>query len=430
MTRTIKRTSAARFTFQIAIAGAFASAVVAGCSSDVKTVTIEECAGAPASGGHKSASGGATNHAMGGSARPIEMAGEAGTEPSEGAAGVSDSGGSGGSESVSGSGGVSGTGGMLSSGGTGGKSSGGSAGKGSGGSGGRSSGGSGGKSNSGGTSNNGGSPAALCGDGVVTSPEFCDDRTNTDLSYGCSACTTLSSAKVGVSQQCDACLQAANKPSSCYGCQDRRACYACLRQQPESFPDSEACQDGLSGDSDPDPDKDENYPYTVAGFSDLCFNPTSNLYKPATGGPAGPKARGLVCQAMVACILRTGCALAPGVSVFTDCYCGAGSTGCGTSKDFVPTGPCAEEIKLAAVPASTTLQPELAIEIGTHLGAPDFGAPYVVLPTAFHIVRCAADPHGCRDVCFPNSSSGGGTGGSSGAGGKAGTGGKAGAGGS
>ena len=425
MTRTLERPSAARLTFQIAAAGALVSIIAGGCSSEVKTVSVEECAGVPASGGHRSGSAGA-HSSMGGSTDSIEMAGEGGIGPSEGSGGTSGSsgnGGNGGTLSVSGSGGISGSGGMASGAGSGGKGSGGAAGKGSGGSGGKASGGGlGGKADSGGASNNGGSSSAVCGDAVVTPPEFCDDRTNTDLSYGCSACTTLPPSQADANPQCSACLQAANKPTTCYACDDHRACYACLRRQPDSFPGASHCSD-IAPDTET-----ETYPYTARGLSDLCFNPNSPLYQAATGGPAGNKPRGLVCQALLACALRTRCATDAN-SMFSKCYCGASATENCADPAFVPKGPCVQEMIDADAPGPSTTGSALAIEIGSHFDL-DFGNPWVVLPVARQIANCANDNLGCAEVCFPESSNSGGSGGSGASGGKSGAGGKAGTGGS
>lgn len=443
MTRTLKRPSAARLTFQFAAAGALVSLIAGGCSSDIETVTVEECAGVPASGGHTSASAAGHGNPIGGSASPSETAGEAGigqSGESSGAAsgnGGSSAGGSSGSLIVSGNGGTSGSGGIGNGGGSAGRSGGGSGGKGSGGSGGKSSGGSGGKS-SGGSANVGGasgSAAAVCGDATVTPPEFCDagkdefGNKNTDLSYGCYACTTLAPAIAGNTQQCDACLGGANKPMRCYACQDHRPCYSCLRLQPDDskIANSPTCTNNVNPDTNPDPEKDLEYPFTPKGYSDFCFDPTNDNYKTATQGPAGSTPRGRVCQALVECILRTGCALGKGTTIFSNCYCGVEpqKNACSADPDFVPNGPCVKEIIDADSPGPSLTGPALALDIATNLGqVDDYGKRSIALAIAYHLMTCAADPLGCADECFGSSNGSSGAGGTSGTGGKAGSGGK------
>jgi hypothetical protein len=72
----------------------------------------------------------------------------------------------------------------------------------------------------------------------------------------------------------------------------------------------------------------------------------------------------------------------------------------------------------------------LTLAIATHL--PDYTAldeVWMPLAVANHMLECASDSQGCADVCFPNATNSGGSGGTSGTAGKAGTGGKPGTGG-
>jgi hypothetical protein len=417
MTRATRRLSAARLAFQLAILAPLGSAISGGCSSGVKTVTVSvDCptGGTGALGGSEAVNGGGSS---GISAGGLGMAGEAGQAQAgadsgeDGGAPMSSQGGAtanagNAGSSTSGQGGSPGTAGHAGSTSSGGTSN-------SGGHGGIA-----GNSSTGGNSA-GGAAAAVCGDKITTPPEFCDDGTNTDLSYGCYACTTLPAPTGGASQggaasvpeQCDECLQNDNKPSSCYGCVDYRACYACLRRQPDSFDDASPCS------SDARDDEPLSYPINHQGYSDRCFDPNNSEYQTATGGPAGAEPRGLVCQALVACVLRTGCARGPGAAMFQGCYCGAGD--CGDST-FVPHGPCVNEILDADAPGAGMDGASVKLKISTDLGDPSPGQTYSALGVANQIAVCASDTLGCADVCFPSSSSTGGGGGTAGTAGVAG----------
>jgi hypothetical protein len=399
MTRATRRFSAARLAFQLAILAPLGAATFGGCSSGVKTVPGDcPTGGTGALGGGGAANGGAHS---GASAGVLGMAGEAG-QPRAGA-GAAD-GGEGGGAAASPQGGESGD----SSGNAGsGTSSGGTS------SGGMShTGGHGGAAgHSAGAGNGaGGQTVAKCGDKVTTPPEFCDDGTNTDLSYGCAACTTLPKGKAPEgAQQCDTCL--AGKSTSCELCNDYRACYACLREQASDlrFQGSAWCPNIV------DDDVLDDYT-THKSVSDRCFDPDNSEYKAATGGPAGSESRGLVCQALVACVLRTGCMLGgdPGTNMFRNCYCGAGKGEVCSDPMFVPKGPCAKEIRDADAPGASTIGSGLTLEIAQNLGDPAPGNHYSALGVANQIAVCAADTYGCVDVCFPKSSSTGGAGGTAG----------------
>src|SRR5450432_884203 len=234
MTRATRRPNAARLAIQLAMLATLGSAISGGCSSGAKTVP-GDCGGTSALGGAETITGGASS---GASAGTLGMAADAGQQ-GQGQAGAE--GGEGGGAATSSQGGESGD-----STNTAGSTVGGHGGAGTAGHGGSTS--SGGMSNTGGHggsaghagsagNSTGGQANAKCGDKVTTPPEFCDDGTNTDLSYGCYACTTLPPPTGGASQggaasvpeQCDKCLQDDGKPTSCYDCVDRRACYACLR---------------------------------------------------------------------------------------------------------------------------------------------------------------------------------------------------------
>ncbi|HEY5374148.1 MAG TPA: hypothetical protein VIK01_10715, partial [Polyangiaceae bacterium] len=247
----------------------------------------------------------------------------------------------------------------------------------------------------------GGQTVAKCGDKVTTPPEFCDDGTNTDLSYGCYACTTLPEGRAPQGAiRCDACL--AGKPTSCELCKDYRACYACMRRQAsDSFGDD--CNNG--GDDDIPDD-----PSTHKALSDRCFNPSDPWGSQQIGGPAGSETRGAVCQTLMACVLRTGCANNAHFSqaIFNNCYCG---TGCNVPGGAFkpPNGPCVNEVwDAAAPPAGTTAQDEVG-PLGVLVGDIDSAVGLVQ-----QLVRCAASPVDCRDSCFPNSNSTGGAGGTAG----------------
>jgi hypothetical protein len=407
MTQPRARFRAARLTIQFAALGTLASVIVGGCSSDVKTVTVEDCPmGGASAGGHGPLTAGTHNGESGAASVPEETAGEAGI----GQGGTSSGGESGSAGmSVPGYGGIAGDGaaaGRGGSSGSGGKSTtnGGS---------GNAGGHTGGSGGSGGASASGGAPPATCGDKAVTPPEFCDDGANTDLSYGCYACTTLPPASGGSSAppQCEACLQSKSHPSSCYACKDYRACYACLRRQPDTFPSTSLfCSGSVPDDAAAEPDPSPQH------LSDRCFDPSNTEYKTATGGPAGAAPRGLVCQELVECVLRTGCAAGINPTtkkqrtMFADCWCGSGDCG---NPSFVPHGPCVNEMRNADAPAATTTGSALTIELSTHLADPDPGNPWSPLGLAYAITGCASDPLGCADVCFPDSGSAGGTGGAS-----------------
>jgi hypothetical protein len=413
MTRATKRPSAARLAIQLAMLATLGSAISGGCSSGVKTVP-GDCGGTGALGGAGTVNGGASagvsagalgiaadagqgqagaDGGEGGSAPVSSQGGESGDSP--GNAGSS-AGGHGGSAGTAGHSGSSSSGGMSNAGGHGGSA---------------------GHAGSAGNST-GGQAAAVCGDKVTTPPEFCDDGTNTDLSYGCVACTTLPAAAGGASQggaasvpeQCDECLQKDSKPTSCFGCVDYRACYACLRRQPDSFDDSSTFCNANARDDDPAAQSSN-----PKSYSDRCFDPTNSEYKAATGGPAGSEPKGLVCQALVACALRTGCVLGPGPTMFSNCYCGVvpHGTTC-VDPTFVPNGPCANEIRDADAPGASKTGSALTLEISTNIATIDPGAQSSALGIAYQISNCAADTHGCADVCFPNSSSTGGAGGTAG----------------
>jgi len=416
MTRATRRPSAARLAIQLAILATIGSAISGGCSSGAKTVA-GDCGATGALGGAETVNGGASS---GASAGTLGMVGEAG-QLQAGADGAD--GGEGGGAAASSQGGESGNAGNAGSGHGGAAGAAGHAGSSSGGT--SSAGGHGGTAGTSSTAgNNAGGGATRCGDKVTTPPEFCDDGTNTDLSYGCSACTTLPPPSGGVSQggaasapeQCDECLQKDTKPTSCYGCVDYRACYACLRRQPDSFGgDSTFC---VANPRDDDPAAQSSNPQS---YSDRCFDPNNGEYKAATGGPAGSEPKGLVCQALVACALRTGCVLGPGPTMFANCYCGVVPHGASCADPtFVPNGPCANEVRDADAPGAATTGAGLTLEISTNIATIDPGAQSSALGVAYQITGCAADPHGCADVCFPNSNGSGGTagvGGSSGHGG-------------
>jgi len=127
----------------------------------------------------------------------------------------------------------------------------------------------------------------------------------------------------------------------------------------------------------------------------------------------------------MACVLRTGCANVPdpGASIFSKCYCG---TGCLVGGFFKPAnGPCVNEVRDAAAPAPGTTGQGEAVYIAPLAG--DLDSTVGVVQT---LVDCAADSHGCADVCFPSSSSTGGGGGTGRTAGTAGVGGSSGHGGS
>jgi hypothetical protein len=375
----------------------------AGCSSGVKTVTVD----CPTGG----ASGSAGQAAMtnGGSAPSGDSAGAADEAGEAGASGT-ESGGAQGGMSVGGGGSAGANGGA----------SGGHAGAGTGGHGGGTSGGantSGGHGGVGGSSASGGSSGAKalsCGDKVVTPPEFCDDGTNIDLSYGCYACSTLPPATAPQgAQQCDACLQQ-TPTKACFACQDHRACYACLRRQPSSFSDtfcSNANDDDVVGD-----------PGIPRQLSDECFNPNDPIGSAQIGGPAGSATRGSVCQALLACALRTGCAtgrLTDGTArtAFSGCYCGDGRD-CNSQ---TAAGPCVQEVRDAAVvPPMLSPSGELTY-IGPKFIDADPGTAWVMLGVVTDFLRCAND--GCASACYPSATGSAGFGGSAGSGGSAGHGG-------
>jgi hypothetical protein len=280
-----------------------------------------------------------------------------------------------------------------------------------------STGGSGGSSGVGGSSggSSGGAKAAVCGDQVVTAPEFCDKGKNLDLSYGCYACTTLpaESAPPGA-QQCDACLsQVPNQ--GCLGCEDHRACYACLRRQASSF----GSADGLCNADDDD--DATNSPATHKKFSDVCFDPSDPDGKQLAGGSAAATAtRGDVCQALVACILRTGCSKPPKVWL-NDCYCGTGVK-CGAEGEPA-AGPCVKEFRQASAlpPGLTQTQEAIAIGVGWNDADPPTTSelnPRFPLGVVGRLTECAAK--GCASACYPSTGtagSGGSGSGSAGSGG-------------
>jgi hypothetical protein len=396
MTRATRRLSAARMTFQLAVLATLGSAISGGCSSGVETVSgVCTTAGTGARGGGEAVNSGGSSGSSGASAGALETASEAGqTEAGAdgGASGsapvspqVGEAGRSGSGNAESSIGGHGATAGTV---GHGGSSSGGM-----GNAAGRE--GNSGSSSSGGK--NSGGAAAKCGDKVTTPPEFCDDGTNTDLSYGCYACTTLpvDRAPQGA-QQCDACL--AGRLPSCELCKDYRACYSCLRQQ-ASAPRFQASLSCPNTDDDDIPDDVT----THKALSDRCFNPTDPWGSQQIGGPAGSETRGAVCQTLMSCVLRTGCANVPafGGSIESNCYCG---TGCLVNGVFqTPNGPCVNEVRDAAAPPPGTAGAGEALLVGTIAGDPD-----TVVGVVQTVVDCAADTSGCVDVCFPNSSSHGG----------------------
>ena len=417
MTRLRTRLRAPRLPLLLLVGWSCVSAMGAGCSSGVKTVTVD----CPTGG----ASGSAGQAAMtnGGSAPSGDSAGAADEAGEAGASGT---------ESGRAQGGMS-VGGRGSAGANGGGHAG-HAGAGTGGHGGGTSGGantSGGHGGVGGSSASGGSSGAetlSCGDKVVTPPEFCDDGTNTDFSYGCYPCTTLPPATAPQgAQQCDACLQQ-TPTQACFACQDHRACYACLRRQPSSFPASadpdEASDTHCSIAADDDVVGD---PFSHRQLSDECFNPHDPIGSGQIGGPAGSATRGSVCQALLACALRTGCATgtAPDgkprdADGFSGCYCGDGRN----CQSQTAAGPCVQEVRAAAaVPPMLSPSAEYAYLGANYIDAAPTDA-WVMLGVVSNLLQCAHD--GCASACYSSATGTAAAGGTAGSGGTAGHGGSGG----
>ncbi len=105
----------------------------------------------------------------------------------------------------------------------------------------------------------------------------------------------------------------------------------------------------------------------------------------AADGPRKGTARSALCEEVLACVRKTGCA--PGArGVGNECYCGKDDVQkCIT--EATADGPCKEVIEAAAESTSP-------MTVGQRWGKAEFA-----LGAAFRRVRCAGDR--CRAECFP-----------------------------